>query len=65
MIINTGDWDAAIATNGPGQSGNPASPFYNNLFESWSQDQYFPVYFDRSKIETVTVHTDILIPDPK
>ena len=65
MIINTGDWDAAIATNGPGQSGNPASPFYNNLFEPWSQDQYFPVYFDRSKIETVTVHTDILIPDPK
>ena len=65
MIINTGDWDAAIATNGPGQSGNPASPFYNNLFEPWSQDQYFPVYFDRSKIETVTVHTNILIPDPK
>jgi penicillin amidase len=65
MIINTGDWDAAIATNGPGQSGNPASPFYNNLFEPWSQDQYFPVYFDRSKIEAVTVHTNMLMPSPK
>ncbi len=65
MIVNTGDWDATIATNGPGQSGNPASPFYNNLFEPWSQDRYFPVYFDRSKIEAVTVHTNILMPDPK
>ena len=65
MIINTGDWDAAIATNGPGQSGNPASPFYNNLFEPWSQDRYFPVYFDRSKIEAVTVHTNMLMPSPK
>jgi penicillin amidase len=65
MIVNTGDWDAAIATNGPGQSGNPASPFYNNLFEPWSQDRYFPVYFDRSKIEAVTVHTNMLMPSPK
>jgi len=65
MIVNTGDWDAAIATNGPGQSGNPASPFYNNLFEPWTQDRYFPLYFDRSKIEAVTVHTNMLMPDPK
>ena len=65
MIVNTGDWDATIATNGPGQSGNPASPFYNNLFEPWTQDRYFPLYFDRSKIEAVTVHTNILMPDPK
>jgi len=65
MIVNTGDWDATIATNGPGQSGNPASPFYNNLFEPWTQDRYFPLYFDRSKIEAVTVHTNILMPDRK
>jgi len=51
MIVNTGDWDAAIGTNSPGQSGNPASPFYSNLFESWANDQYFPVYYSRSKIE--------------
>ena len=65
MIVNTGDWDATIATNSPGQSGNPASPFYNNLFEPWAEDQYFPVYFDRSKIEAVTVQRHMLVPDPK
>lgn len=49
MIVNTGDWDAAVATNGPGQSGNPEGPFYSNLFELWVKDQYFPVYYLRKK----------------
>ncbi|MFT5942603.1 MAG: penicillin amidase [Sediminicola sp.] len=55
MIVNTGDWDAAISTNGPGQSGDPDSPFYSNLFEPWAKDQYFPVYYSRSKIDSVAV----------
>ncbi|MCK5401830.1 MAG: penicillin acylase family protein, partial [Flavobacteriaceae bacterium] len=62
MIVNTGDWDAAIGTNGPGQSGNPESPFYNNLFEPWAKDQYFPVYFSRRKIDSVTVNKTLLNP---
>ncbi|MEL7220214.1 MAG: penicillin acylase family protein [Bacteroidota bacterium] len=51
IIVNTGDWDACIGTNAPGQSGDPNSPFYNNLFESWAKDEFFPVYFSRKKIE--------------
>jgi penicillin amidase len=62
MIVNTGDWDAAEGTNGPGQSGNPDSPFYSNLFEPWAKDQYFPVYYSRSKIDSVAVSTKILLP---
>lgn len=62
MIVNTGDWDAAVGTNGPGQSGNPESPFYSNLFESWAKDEYFPIYYSRSKIESVTVHKTLLKP---
>lgn len=62
MIINTGDWDAAIATNGPGQSGNPESPFYSNLFESWANDQYFPVYYSKEKINQVAVEKRMLRP---
>jgi penicillin G amidase len=62
MIVNTGDWDAALATNGPGQSGDPDSPFYKNLFESWAKDQYFYVYYSRSKIDSVTVNKIILNP---
>ncbi len=62
MIVNTGDWDEAIGTNGPGQSGNPDSPFYSNLFEPWANDQYFPVYYSKSKIDSVSVGKTILKP---
>jgi len=62
MIVNTGDWDAAIGTNGPGQSGNPDSPFYSNLFESWANDEYFPVYYSRKKIDSVSFKTIVLSP---
>ena len=62
MIVNTGDWDAAVATNGPGQSGDPESPFYSNLFEPWANDTYFPVYYSREKIDSVGVSKTLLTP---
>jgi len=62
MIVNTGDWDDALGTNGPGQSGNPDSPFYGNLFEPWAKDQYFPVFYSRKKIDSVTVNKILLTP---
>ena len=62
MIVNTGDWDAAIGTNSPGQSGDPKSPFYSNLFKDWAEDQYFPIYFSKDKIEGVTYKKTILNP---
>ncbi len=65
MIVNTGDWDAAIGTNGPGQSGDPESPFYRNLFEPWAKDQYFPVLYSRGKIDSVSVSKTILEPSVK
>ncbi len=65
MIVNTGDWDGALATNGPGQSGDPESPFYRNLFEPWAKDQYFPVFYSRSKIDSVAVSKTSLEPSDK
>lgn len=63
MIVNTGNWDAAVGTNGPGQSGDPDSPFYDNLFEPWAKDEYFPVYYSREKIDSVAVSQTRLIPE--
>lgn len=62
MIVNTADWDTAIGTNAPGQSGNPESPFYNNLFKDWAEDRYFPIYFTRDKIQAVTYKKTLLVP---
>ena len=62
MIVNTGDWDATIGTNAPGQSGNPSSPFYTNLYEDWEKDVYFPVYYSKEKIEEHLYKRTLLTP---
>ena len=63
VIVNTGDWDQSLGTNTPGQSGDPESKFYNNLFEPWAKDRYFPLYYSKEKIDQVTV--DRLMLQPK
>ena len=45
------DWDAARMTNAPGQSGDPRSPFYDNLLEGWARDESFPLLFSRDAVE--------------
>ena len=62
IIVDTGDWDSAIATNTPGQSGDPDSPFYRNLFDLWANDEYFPLYYTKEKIETAVAEKVLLQP---
>ena len=53
MVVDTKDWDRTMFTNTPGQSGDPDSPFYKNLFELWANDKHFPVYFSKPLIEKI------------
>ena len=48
--------------NAPGQSGDPNSPLYDNLFELWADDQVFPAFYSRDKIESVLFETLELTP---
>ena len=50
VMIDTGNWDNSFATNSPGQSGDPDSKFYDNLYEDWANDVYFPLLFSKSKV---------------
>lgn len=50
MIVDTADWDSTVGTNSPGQSGNPSSKYYKNLFNNWNKGDYFPMYYSRDKI---------------
>jgi penicillin amidase len=50
VIVPLGDWDRALGINSPGQSGDPESPYYDNLFELWARDGYFPLYYSRDSI---------------
>ena len=54
FIVEAGDWDGALGTNSPGQSGNVESPHYRDLFELWKDDRYFPVKYTRSAVTAVT-----------
>jgi len=54
IIVDCVDWDACLGTNSPGQSGNPDDPFYNNLFDIWAKDKFFPVFYSREKVEGVS-----------
>ncbi len=62
IIVDCSDWDNSAGTNCPGQSGDPESPHYKDLFEPWGKDQYFPVCFSRKKVESAA--EGILVLDP-
>ena len=54
LIVDTGDWENSVGMNSPGQSGDPDSPHYRDLFPHWAKDKYFPVVYSRSRVETAT-----------
>ena len=54
IIVDTGNWDASVGMNNPGQSGNIESPHYRDLFALWARDGFFPVFYSRDRIEEVT-----------
>ena len=62
IITDTGDWDAAVGANTPGQSGDPASPHYRDLFQLWAADRYFPVPYSRQGVERVSESHTVLVP---
>ena len=61
-IFDTADWDNSVATSVPGQSGQPGSPFYDNLLPLWTNYQYFPLAYSRGAVERETKHVLMLTP---
>ncbi|MEM1230404.1 MAG: penicillin acylase family protein [Pseudomonadota bacterium] len=64
MVLDVGNWDAATMTNAPGQSGDPRSPFYQNLLEGWATDGSFPLLYSDEAVNAATVQTIELQPQP-
>ncbi|PRY24130.1 penicillin amidase [Spirosoma oryzae] len=60
ILIDTEDWDKTLGINSPGQSGDPDSPHYRDLFPIWAENGYFPVFFSKDKIKAVAEQTTIL-----
>jgi penicillin amidase len=61
-VMDLRNWEKSVGLNSPGQSGNPKSPHYDDLFPLWIEGQFVPFYFSLNKVLSVT--EDILILQP-
>ncbi len=61
-IIDLSDLDRSVATNAPGQSAQPGSPFYGNLRDYLGNGEYFPLLFSREAVEGNVAHRLMLKP---
>lgn len=62
QVVDLGDLDASVATNAPGQSGQPGSPFYASLVEGYGRGEYFPLSWSRAAVERAAAHRLALLP---
>ena len=50
VVMDVGAWDNSMAINTPGQSGDPASPHYRDLFARWATRNYVPFVWSRPRV---------------
>ena len=55
-IFDVSNWDRSLVINTPGQSGQPGSPFYDNLAKLWSDEKYFELAFTRPAVDKAAKH---------
>jgi penicillin amidase len=51
FVMDVGAWNNSMAINTPGQSGDPASAHYRDLFPLWAAGSYVPLRFSRAAVE--------------
>jgi penicillin amidase len=52
-IVDLSNLDNSVWTNAPGQSGQPGSPFYENMRESLANGVYYQMAFTRPAVEAI------------
>ncbi len=62
IVADLNDLNTTLGINNPGQSGDPKSPFYKNLFPIWANHGYFQVYFTEESIEKTAFERNVLAP---
>jgi penicillin amidase len=61
-VLDLADWDRSMMTNVPGESGDPASPHYDDLLVGWDKGIYHPMPFSRAAVEAATTERILLVP---
>jgi penicillin amidase len=62
VVVDVGEWDNSHFINSPGQSGDPASPHYSDLFRLWARDETVPLLYSRPKVEAAAERRIVLEP---
>ena len=62
FVADVADWDRSTFLSAPGQSGQPLSPFYSNLVESWAAGRGNPFAFSRAAVERIKANALTLQP---
>jgi penicillin G amidase len=62
LVVDVGAWDNSVVMNSPGQSGDPASPHYADLFAPWAADAAVPLLYSRDRIEAAARERMLLVP---
>ena len=65
IVVDVGEWDRSVAMNSPGQSGDPRSSHYADLFQEWANDRVFPLLYSREAVEAATGQRILLKPREK
>jgi penicillin amidase len=51
MVLDVGAWDNSMVVNTPGQSDDPMSAHYRDLFPLWAAGSYVPLRFSRAAVD--------------
>jgi penicillin amidase len=62
LVMDVGNWDASMAINAPGQSGDPRSPHYRDLLQAWSTGNYVPMLYGRAAVDAAATLKLVLKP---
>ncbi len=63
VIVDLSEWDRSVATQAPGQGGRPGGPHYEDTFEMWAADRFFPLLFSREAVDAAAESVTRLVPD--
>ena len=62
MVMDVGAWDNSMVMNTPGQSADPYSAHYRDLFPRWAEGSYVPFAFTREAVDRVSERVIKLTP---
>jgi len=64
MVLDVGAWDQSRVINAPGQSGDPFSAHYRDLFPIWAAGGYVPLLYSRPAVVANAETVITLTPSP-